>query len=224
MFRYPVLQQSNSFFFIFLSLSLSKRSSVVLNWCAKTHILPSSHLQHLSRSQAREESPELCCTQDDAFQQGHPWSEASVESTGSAWQLGVRISPLSVKRGVVGNHFHTCDTSVFHHTRNARRRDILGVSSQGEFWLFRAAVDFFFAFLKLWDQDFLYESFSSLRASELLPFLTVLLNSWTPSLHQVWMTENPGSKGKYFSRETPGAAQAAQERMGKAVSTTAQGR
>lgn len=138
-FLFPVF----FFLYIFLPLSFSKGSFLVLSGCAKTHILPTSHLQHLSHSQAWEGSPELCCVPDHAFGQGRTWNEALVESTGSAWQLAVRISPPCVKRGAVGNHFHTCDTSVFHHTRQAHCRDVLGISSQGELWLFRAAVEVF---------------------------------------------------------------------------------
>lgn len=139
----------------------------------------------------------------------------------AAWSEN--FSPVWEDR-FVGNHFHTCDTSVFHHTRNAHRRDILGISSQGEFWLFRAAVEVFCIPKALRPGFFIWILlfFKSKWTSSLFKWVTVFIG---PFLTQcVDDRENPGSKGKYFSWETPGAAKPAQEETGKAVSTTAQGR
>lgn len=133
------------------------------------------------------------------------------------------FSPVCEKRGCREPFPHLWHISVPSHQAGTQQRRPWH-QHQGELWLFRAALEVFCV------------------PEALLPgfFIWILLfveSKWTSSLFN-WITafmgpfltqsvcdrEDPGSKGKYFSWETPGAAKPAQEGTGNAVSTAAHGR
>lgn len=120
------------FFFLFLFVFLYLSLEVICclhHMCWDSHTSSSYYPLHncsISWSQAWEKNPELCCSLDCTFCQGH----ILVKSTVSGWQLSVRIPP-PWDSWPVGSHFHSYGTyQCLGIPSNVHGRDVFGISSQ----------------------------------------------------------------------------------------------
>lgn len=182
MFPLPELLQSNSFSFHF---SVFESFQEVI-WCPQ-QMCQESHTSLFTPPAS------LMLTGSGRDPRAVLWPRPGISAgPHMRWSLGGKhrlclaawsdnFSPVCEKRGCRKPFPHWWHISVPSH-RNAPRRDSPGISTQGELWLFRAAVEFF-CIPQALQVGFFYMD-PSLRASEHLPFLYGALHSWAPSLHR----------------------------------------